>query len=830
MADDFSGKIDVVVDYKGTPSGSGGPSSTSGGGGNYRVQNIEAQDFLKKYSSPKMQTGVIRALKAQEAANRAQLQEVKKAAAEAEKDNKDIIAEQQRKANEELIAIQKQMALTESQTLKINSLLERATNRRLSLIQMQMAKDQEEHQKTMQELKEKSAREKLRRQQINARRQRYRQNMRAGGGGQPESSQTPESKSLALIAKATGFLAATFGAGIMLKNSKVANTFLETISKLLGTMIDVLLMPWIPLLVPLMQKLAAFVQELAAFMRNPTKWLSEKLDLAWIEKLGFLNKPIGLLTSAAALLGLFKLGSMLISFAKHPLEGIMKFIDFFAKFKMPPVLAGVQTAKAATLADDAAEAAKPAAKAGKSIWETMQEVFDDWAAKFDEAKAKMLSKVKTFFDTLFDFSSHLESVKTFFGKIFDFSSHAEKVSVFFRTLFDKIAIDVQWQKVQTFFNTLFDAIAIDAQWQKIVKFFDTLFDFSAHLAKISNFFKTLFAFEEHWQSIKNFFTNIFGEASVGRVWTWIEEGIKKMFSLEIKMSSILKHIFGEPKKYFSFTDILDYLRGANIDTPNVSAAGGRDPLLVGSSVAGDVGRGGNIISDAGRGTSKVSALINFLRGKGVPQKTIDDLAKLPMPKQDELHQIIRNLPDDDFNKIWRASQTATPGLAGRGLNFGKALGRFTLRNPLSPIGPLFDAASFAYEFSLAVKRARKHDFKGHYRKPYGMEDWNFFMQRIRPGGDKYDEWMGKSHEQRQSLVSQYMYGATGYGARGRSEVDPRTGQVRLFLKVDGVETEIKGGILNELHFKSALARSYTAEELNMFRAFGLLDFPFYSQN
>ena len=86
MADDFTGKIEVLVDYQGSPSGGGASSSGTGSpSSSFRPQNIEAHNFLRNYPKPAAQMGAIRAIKAQEAVWKSQTQEVRKTMAEQEK-------------------------------------------------------------------------------------------------------------------------------------------------------------------------------------------------------------------------------------------------------------------------------------------------------------------------------------------------------------------------------------------------------------------------------------------------------------------------------------------------------------------------------------------------------------------------------------------------------------------------------------------------------------------------------------------------------------------------------------------------------------------------
>ena len=113
-------------------------------------------------------------------------------------------------------------------------------------------------------------------------------------------------------------LLGVFTIGVAFKNSKVANSLLSTISQLLGAMMDLFIMPFMPLILPLMKFLASMVGWLQRFMQDPWAALKELPGHVWDllkafftgditteQILNFIFGAIGLITGAKVLGWLF---------------------------------------------------------------------------------------------------------------------------------------------------------------------------------------------------------------------------------------------------------------------------------------------------------------------------------------------------------------------------------------------------------------------------------------------------------------------------------------------------------------------------------------------
>jgi len=79
-------------------------------------------------------------------------------------------------------------------------------------------------------------------------------------------------------------ISGTLTVGAMIKQSKIMSSALGTLLQLFGALIDVFLMPFIPLLIPLLKGFAAIVKWFARFMKDPTTALKEAWN-AFIELL-----------------------------------------------------------------------------------------------------------------------------------------------------------------------------------------------------------------------------------------------------------------------------------------------------------------------------------------------------------------------------------------------------------------------------------------------------------------------------------------------------------------------------------------------------------------
>jgi hypothetical protein len=104
----------------------------------------------------------------------------------------------------------------------------------------------------------------------------------SGGGGEGSSADgagaADEKKKKQAMSESNKFLKGIMGTltiGAMMKQSKLASGFLGTLSQLLGALIDVFLMPFIPLLIPVLKFLAGVISWFAKFMQDPYGTIKE---------------------------------------------------------------------------------------------------------------------------------------------------------------------------------------------------------------------------------------------------------------------------------------------------------------------------------------------------------------------------------------------------------------------------------------------------------------------------------------------------------------------------------------------------------------------------
>jgi len=90
---------------------------------------------------------------------------------------------------------------------------------------------------------------------------------------------------LADMAKFAKITAGAVTVGAVIKQSKVMSGFLGGMTQLLGALIDVFLMPFIPLLITVMKAVAGIVKWFAKFMDDPSAALKEAWDgfMSWLE-------------------------------------------------------------------------------------------------------------------------------------------------------------------------------------------------------------------------------------------------------------------------------------------------------------------------------------------------------------------------------------------------------------------------------------------------------------------------------------------------------------------------------------------------------------------
>ena len=466
MADDFTGKIEVLVDYQGSPSGGGGSTPGTGSpSSSFRPQNIEAHNFLRNYPKPAAQMGAIRAIKAQEAVWKSQTQEVRKTMAEQEKHYKEIEAAQQLTANAQLMSIQTRMAndqelaaahaerdrlelaavkkrieLTKENGIKIKTALEKQTNERLSQLSIESAENQVAHAKVIQMYKQREAKQQLLRSRQQTRRARIGANQAAQRSNKGDDERN---KYLKLMAAGVGALAITFGIGEMFKNSKVANTLLGTIAKMLGMMVDLFIKPFLPILIPLLRWLGKFIQGFSKFINDPTGWIKDKTGIGLPEQL---NAPL------AAAAGGVGLGALTLALSSRARGAVGRGIGgIFGRGGggggTPPIARPPIRPPRVPPTAGVGRVARGAGRLGiitaglSGLSDLLSKV--DWGKHLTgvgnffknlfgrEAISKYLNDIKAFFK-IFVWEEHLEKVAKFFSnKIFKFDEHLTKVGEFF---------------------------------------------------------------------------------------------------------------------------------------------------------------------------------------------------------------------------------------------------------------------------------------------------------------------------------------------------------------------------------------------------------------
>lgn len=98
-----------------------------------------------------------------------------------------------------------------------------------------------------------------------------------GEGGKAASAKKV-ARNIVDMTKYLKVITGAFTVGAMIKQSKVASGFLGTIAQLIGALIDVFLMPFIPLLIPLMKGLAGLVKWFMRFMDDPMGAIKEAMS------------------------------------------------------------------------------------------------------------------------------------------------------------------------------------------------------------------------------------------------------------------------------------------------------------------------------------------------------------------------------------------------------------------------------------------------------------------------------------------------------------------------------------------------------------------------
>lgn len=109
------------------------------------------------------------------------------------------------------------------------------------------------------------------------------------------------------IQRGLGVIGIALTAGEIIRRSKIMSTTLSAILDILGALVDVLLMPLIPLIVKAIPALAQVVQWLMKFMDNPTEALKIAWEgfVEWLKKTDFVAIFRGLLTPDGILKALF---------------------------------------------------------------------------------------------------------------------------------------------------------------------------------------------------------------------------------------------------------------------------------------------------------------------------------------------------------------------------------------------------------------------------------------------------------------------------------------------------------------------------------------------
>ena len=151
-----------------------------------------------------------------------------------------------------------------------------------------------------------------------------------------------------------------------------------------------------------------------------------------------------------------------------------------------------------------------------------------------------------------------------------------------------------------------------------------------------------------------------------------------------------------------------------------------------------------------------------------------------------------------------------------------------------PAEAILSTAQLAYNFELARRRVQNPASAVHYTPPGGafIGQLNELVQGVNSKDMKnsmFRKWSRESPERQQDILDFHLEGLQRPGRyRTFAEINQQ-GNIEVKLKViepDGsfTTTPIQAGKLNELHYQSQQARVFTAEELGLFRFFGLLGF------
>jgi hypothetical protein len=106
----------------------------------------------------------------------------------------------------------------------------------------------------------------------------------SGGGSADGSGAAEDKKKTKAMSDSNKFLKGILGSmtvGALIKQSKIGSSFLGTLAQLIGALIDVFLMPFIPLLIPVLKFLAKVVTWFAKFMQDPALMLKEAFWASW---------------------------------------------------------------------------------------------------------------------------------------------------------------------------------------------------------------------------------------------------------------------------------------------------------------------------------------------------------------------------------------------------------------------------------------------------------------------------------------------------------------------------------------------------------------------
>jgi len=99
--------------------------------------------------------------------------------------------------------------------------------------------------------------------------------MGAANGSEAASETKKKASQMFDITKYLKVVAGALTIGAVIKQSKIIGTVMGTITQLLGAMIDIFLMPFIPVLIPLMKAMAGVVKWLMIFMEDPIQALKD---------------------------------------------------------------------------------------------------------------------------------------------------------------------------------------------------------------------------------------------------------------------------------------------------------------------------------------------------------------------------------------------------------------------------------------------------------------------------------------------------------------------------------------------------------------------------